>query len=173
MSDVSPFSERLQRALTPIDGSVIGLVDRLLGACQEQGVQLDWHANQCRILLHSAERQDSFCVPLPKSVFRAALARVAALCNEQSPNSVSPYGGQGEVAFGPNSRAIFRVAFTNTPGEQRLELTPIRPEAVNGEARAEQDNGLNRPRHEIKSGSDGESDGDHVSQGDRPTRSGR
>ncbi len=35
-----------------------------------------------------------------KSVFRAILARVATLCNEQSANSVSPYGGQGELVVG-------------------------------------------------------------------------
>ena len=48
--------------------------------------------------------------------------RLAALCNEQSPGSVSPYGGEGELSIGTNPSAVFRVAFTNTPGEQVLEL---------------------------------------------------
>src|SRR5208282_5382429 len=67
---------------------------------------------------------------LRKSVFRAILARVAVLCNERSPNSVSPYGGQGEVSVGADPAMTFRVEFANTPDEQRLELTRVRPKAV-------------------------------------------
>ena len=40
---------------------------------------------------------DRIDVPLQKSVVRAALARVAVLCNERIPGSVSPFGGQGRL----------------------------------------------------------------------------
>jgi hypothetical protein len=47
---------------------------------------------------------------------------MAALCNERIPGAVSPYGGEGELSVGTSPPAIFRVAFTNTPGEQRLKV---------------------------------------------------
>jgi hypothetical protein len=68
-------------------------------------------------------------VPLRKSVFRAILARVAVLCNERHPNSVSPYGGTGKVTVGSTPAAEVHVHFLNTPEEQSLELTPFRSEA--------------------------------------------
>ena len=63
--------------------------------------------------------------PLRKSVFRAILARLAALCNERSPGSVSVYGGQGEVLVGDNPLKLLRISFANTPDEQWLTLNPI------------------------------------------------
>jgi hypothetical protein len=64
-------------------------------------------------------------LPLPKSVFRAILARLAAMCNERIPDSVSPYGGEGELSVGTDPPAIFRVAFTNTAGGQRLDVSRL------------------------------------------------
>ncbi|MGL4423621.1 MAG: hypothetical protein ACRCZF_23390 [Gemmataceae bacterium] len=67
-------------------------------------------------------------VPLPKSVFRAALARVSALCNEQHPDSVTPYRGEGEVVVPPEQvsngtpPSTCYVSFTNTPSEQQMEM---------------------------------------------------
>ncbi|HEX7379169.1 MAG TPA: hypothetical protein VF278_18755 [Pirellulales bacterium] len=61
---------------------------------------------------------------LPRSAFRALLARIAALCNEFAPSSVSPYGGEGRFAVGASS---LRVAFVNRPGEQRLSLSHAGP----------------------------------------------
>lgn len=61
-------------------------------------------------------------VPIPKSAFRAILARLAALCNERAPGSTSPYGGEGELLAGGSSPAAFRVSFTNTPDAQRAEV---------------------------------------------------
>jgi hypothetical protein len=122
MNNSSPFSDRLQRAFNPADRGVIGLVDDLLELCRGQGLQLDWHANQCRVRPLGSGPREAIEIPLPKSVFRAVVARIAALCNERLPNSVSPYGGEGELAVDTNPPSIFHVAFTNTPGEQRLEL---------------------------------------------------
>jgi hypothetical protein len=122
MKNTSALQERLQRAFAPTHRGVVGVVDDLLELCREQGLQLTWNADQCTVRLVGTEPQESVAVPLQKSVFRAILARLAALCNEQSPNSVSPYGGQGELSVGTDPPMVFRVAFTNTPGEQRLEV---------------------------------------------------
>ena len=39
--------------------------------------------------------------------------------------SVSLYGGEGELSVGVDPPAVFRVTFTNTPGEQRLEVHQV------------------------------------------------
>jgi hypothetical protein len=122
MSTLTPFSERLQKAFDPTRRDVISLVDELLSLCQEQGMLLDWQANQCRVRRVGEGPQAATEIPLPKSVFRAILARLAALCNEHVPNSVSPYGGKGELALRTNPPTVFRVTFTNTPSEQRFEI---------------------------------------------------
>jgi hypothetical protein len=122
MNNLSPFSERVQRAFDPTQRGVVGLVDDLLRLCPEQGLQLDWQGNRCRVRPLGAQPQELTEIPLPKSVFRAILARIAALCNERIPNSVTPYGGEGELWACTNPPTIFRVTFTNSPGEQRLEV---------------------------------------------------
>jgi hypothetical protein len=122
MNQLPPLSERVRRALEPARGGIVGLVDDLLGLCREQGLHLDWRADRCRVHPLGVRPEESTEIPLPKSVFRAVLARVAALCNERIPDSVSPYGGEGELSVGTDPPTVFRVAFINTPGEQRLEV---------------------------------------------------
>jgi hypothetical protein len=108
---------------------VIGLVDDLLKVCQAHRLQLDWQADRYRLRPFMGEWEEIGDVSLRKSVLRAILARVAALCNERTPNSVSPYGGSGEVSVGGSPRAICKVTFTNTLVEQKLELvTETAPE---------------------------------------------
>jgi len=61
---------------------------------------------------------------------------MAALCNERNPNSVTPYGGEGELASSTDSSVSFHVAFANTPAEQKLAircLTSSRAPEVNGD----------------------------------------
>jgi hypothetical protein len=113
---------QLQKAFRPGARGVVGVVDELLELCRDEGLQFDWQASQCRARPLGADAAESTEVPLPKSAFRAVLARMAALCNEWAPGSVSPYGGEGELLIGTDSPAVFRVAFTNTPDEQRLEV---------------------------------------------------
>jgi hypothetical protein len=122
MNHPAPFSERLQRAFEPTRRGVVGLVDDLLGLCREQGLELDWRAGRCRVRPLEGRPQESTEIPLPKSVFRSILARMAALCNERISDSVSPYGGEGDISVGTDPPTNFRVAFTNTPGEQRLKV---------------------------------------------------
>ena len=60
--------------------------------------------------------------PLPRAAFRTVLARIATVCNEYSPNAVTPYGGEGLLTVEGPPPTVVRVAFVNTPNEQRLEV---------------------------------------------------
>ncbi len=103
---------------------VVGLVNDLLSVCQQQTLQLDCQADCFRIRF-LAGPEEVIDNPLRKSVFRAILARLAALCNERSPDSVSPYGGKGSLSLGANPPAFFEVTFSNTSDEKWFKLTPL------------------------------------------------
>ena len=122
MNNTAQLAGILRGILTQPTGGIVGLVDDLLGVCLEHGLQLEWQADRCRFRPSGGDWEELTGVTLRKSVFRAILARVAALCNERAPNSVSPYGGQGELSPGENPGAVFRVTFRNTPTAQQLEL---------------------------------------------------
>lgn len=122
MIDPSSPSERLKHALADPSRGVLGLVDELLAVFCQRDLRLDWRADLCRVSLAGGGPVDRVDVALPKSVIRAALARVAALCNEHQPNSVSPFGGQGEVVIGAGPSKAIRAVFVNTPDRQSLEL---------------------------------------------------
>jgi len=113
----------LRRILLHPNRGVVGLVDELLTVCREHHLQVDGHTDRWRVRCCDGDWEDLGDLPLRKSVLRAILARFAALCNEQTPNSVSPYGGQGEFAVGVNPPTIFRIEFTNTLTHQGFELT--------------------------------------------------
>jgi hypothetical protein len=116
------WPDRLGRAIARPTGAILGLVDELLAASAQQGIQVAWRDGHCKVRTLIDESPDLIYAPLGKSVIRAVLARIAVLCNERNPNSVTPYGGQGEILVSPGS--VLRVAFINTPGEQKLELVP-------------------------------------------------
>ncbi len=119
------LSAALRNAFERPTRGIVGLVDDLLALQLDGGLQLRWEAGSCRVRLIEDGSKELLDVPLRKSVFRALLARVAALCNERTPNSVSPYGGQEELTIGAPP-VVFRVTFTNTAGEQSLELIHVR-----------------------------------------------
>jgi hypothetical protein len=124
--NAKPDFKRILRCLfdEPATG-VVGLVDDLLQACHEHGLELHWEGVRCRVRASREDWHDLPELPFRNSVFRAMLARVAALCNARRPNSVSPYGGQGELTVGGTARVI-RVALANTATDQSLHLTPQR-----------------------------------------------
>jgi hypothetical protein len=138
MTQSTPFAERVQKAFRPTPRGVVGLVDDLLGLCRVHQLRLRFADGHCSVRRLGADETDALNVPLPKSVFRAALARVAALCNEQRPGSVTPYRGEGEVVVpGPDSPSCAspstcHVSFMNTPAEQRLEVRFSRSSAGDG-----------------------------------------
>jgi hypothetical protein len=120
----TPIISRLDEIFKPTPRGVVGLVDDLLRACPAAGLELDWHDERCRVQFRNGNGNAGFETPLPKSVFRAALARIAALCNEHRPNSVTPYGGTGEFQQ-PDGPAMFVATFVNAPSDQKLVLTPM------------------------------------------------
>jgi hypothetical protein len=122
MNNTAQLARHLRGILTQPAGGIVGLVDDLLGVCLEHGLQLEWQADRCLFRPPRGDWEELTDVTLRTSVFRAILARVAALCNERAPNSVSPYGEQGELSSGGNPGAVFRVTFLNTPTTQKLEL---------------------------------------------------
>ena len=129
MSAIVSFEEGLQKAFTPTAHGIVGLVDQLLAFCQIQDAVFEWREGQLRCRPIEGEG-GTVEVPLPKAAFRPILARVAALCNQYKPDSVSPYGGEGEIAAGGDPPSVFRVTFTNTPSTQRLEVREGRGEAL-------------------------------------------
>jgi hypothetical protein len=122
MSATPRFAEAIRAVLERPARGVVDLVDDLLRVCQEQGLQIDWQVDHCRVRSTASGPEEVIARPLRKSAFRAVLARVAALCNERRPNSVSPYGGEGELAVGANPATALRVSFANTPDEQWLRM---------------------------------------------------
>jgi hypothetical protein len=106
-------------------GGVPRLVNELLEACNAYALDLDCEGMRWRARAAKGEWEDIPDVPLRKSVFRAVLARIAALCNEAVPNSVSPYGGESDLTVAGEPAARFRVVFVNTAEVQRLELTTL------------------------------------------------
>jgi hypothetical protein len=134
----TPFAERVQRAFKPTARGVVGLVDDLLALCHTHQLRINFQDSHCYIRPLGADPHDALDVPLPKSVFRAVLARIAALCNEHHPGSVTPYRGEGEIVVpAPVSEnrvqpSTCHVAFTNTPTDQRLEVRFSRSSAGDG-----------------------------------------
>ena len=84
-----------------------------------------WEPTQVTVQPVSGGAIEQTSVEFRSSAFRAVLARIAALCNRHRPDSVTPYGGQGEFIDERSPATMFRVDFRNTPDEQRLELTPM------------------------------------------------
>lgn len=124
------FADRVQSAFNPTTRGVVGLVDDLLYLCRLYQLRINFRDGHCAICRLGADAQESLDVPVPKSVFRAALARIAAICNEQRPDSVTPYRGEGNIAVLPPDSLDSRkrvpstcyVSFTNTPSDQHLEM---------------------------------------------------
>ncbi|CAN5201733.1 hypothetical protein BH10PLA2_BH10PLA2_33430 [soil metagenome] len=121
MSTPSELASGLKLALAEPTSGVLGLVEALLIAAREQTIQFRWKNGNCQIDIPSCEPAERIEMPLGKSVVRAVLARIAALCNERVADSVSPYAGHGEIAV---DQAYVRVSFINNPDEQSLELSP-------------------------------------------------
>jgi hypothetical protein len=128
MNSLSTFPDLVRSALTTPTRGILGLVDDLLAISCEQGIQLDWQAGRCRVCFREGGPTTCIEVPMRKSVVRAVLARIAVLCNQRKPNSVSPYGGKGELLVGIDPTVPICVEFVNTPDEQRLFLASVRHE---------------------------------------------
>ncbi len=125
MIEQTSLAERLSHAFATPSQGILGLVEELLIASIEQEIRLEWQAGCCYLNI-DADPSERIEVAVQKSVIRAVLARIAVLCNEKVPNSVTPYGGRGELTIDTNHAQVIRVNFINTLEEQSLELTPAR-----------------------------------------------
>ena len=123
MSTTSQICETLREIITQPTRGVAGIADDLLALCDEHNLEIDWSADRLRVRSAANQWEELMDASIRKSVFRAILARFAALCNDQTPGAVSPYGGEGQIKFGGDPARTFHFAITNTSAEQRLELT--------------------------------------------------
>lgn len=103
--------------------NIVDLTDALLNATTDANgpLRLTWDPTSQQVHLLDASGS-LFPISWPKSVFRAILARLAAICNEQKPNSVSPYGGEGEIAT--NGSPSVKIHFENTTDRSMVSLNP-------------------------------------------------
>jgi len=113
------------RILARSKGGVVGLVDDLLRLCRQHRLQIDWQPDCFKIRAISGGQDEVVDARLRPSVFRAVLARIAALCNLESAESVSPYGGNAILPLDSELGAFLQVSFCNTSNEQWLKLRPL------------------------------------------------
>jgi hypothetical protein len=130
MKDSRSLLDHLESALANPDRGIVGFVDELVAASREQDLRFGWQDGCCYMTFPGCESSDRIDVPLRKSVVRAALARIAALCNERNPGSVSPYGGQGEITIDSDPSRTIHANFVNTQGTVSLELGSASPEVA-------------------------------------------
>jgi hypothetical protein len=122
MIDTSSTRELIQRALSYPSAGVVGAVDELLAIATEYSFRLERQPDGCRVHLLDSATSDFVDVQIRNSAFRAILARISVLCNQQHSNCVSPYGGQGELVIGSSPTTKLHVSFVNTPAEQSIDL---------------------------------------------------
>ena len=125
MNAVSKYAEALRAALDHPTSGIIGIVDTLLKVRPDQEVHLHWQPDCCEVQCRAAGYEAGFETPLRQSVFRAIVARVSAICSQDSPGSMSPYGGESKLCVSTDQAAWVRVKFENTPDSQWLSLTPL------------------------------------------------
>ena len=112
----------LQHAFAPTKRGIVGLTEQLLEACVGREVVFKRVGDTCVCRWDENGETHEAPAPLPPAAFRTILARIAALCNEHRPYSVTPYCGEGLLAI--NGCQSLRVAFVNTTSEQQLKVGP-------------------------------------------------
>jgi hypothetical protein len=125
MNTTFELSEAMRCVFESPTQGVVGLVNDLLRLCPEHGLRLEWQGEYGRIRYLNGKSDETLDQPVGRSVFRAVLARMASLCNEHCPKSVSPYGGRGKLSDRADPPTIYRVTFANTTDENWLELVPV------------------------------------------------
>ncbi|HEV3384120.1 MAG TPA: hypothetical protein VG097_04855 [Gemmata sp.] len=104
---------------------VFGLIDEILTYRRLNQRKMRWAQGSVEVQTIGSGAEEQISVALRTSVLRTIIARLAALCNQQQTNSVSPYGGEGEFIDDRLPATTFRVSFCNTPDEQWFELIPL------------------------------------------------
>jgi hypothetical protein len=131
MKTATALADALAKAFEPPASGVVGIVDNLLQLCLGGDLELAWRSNACHVRIRQGTAEETLDLPLRKAVLRAMLARIAALCNQRQPGSVSPYGGRGEIHLGPDPQAVFSAHFVNTAAQQSLRLSHLGQDGSN------------------------------------------
>jgi len=136
MKTATALAEALAKAFDPPASGFVGIVDNLLQLCRGGDMELAWRSNACHVRIRQGTAEETLDLPLRKSVLRAMLARIAALCNQRQPGSVSPYGGRGEIHLGTDAhQAVIFADFVNTAAQQSARLAHL---SHDGRAAADQ-----------------------------------
>jgi hypothetical protein len=126
MSIPSSSLADLRKAIESPRGGFVSIVDDILLVCRRDALHLDWRDERCRVVSDNGEQDAEIEMPLRRSGFRAVLARIAKLCNDQAaPGTFSPYGGSSELTFASAPEMVLRVSWANTLGEQWLTVVPV------------------------------------------------
>lgn len=126
MKTTSELADRIRNVLRNPAGGVVGLVDELVKLSAGHALEIDWQPDRLRIRSAAGDWEELVDELPRKSILRAAAARIATMCNERKPNSVSPYGGSAVFDAGTVPSAALKATFVNTPAEQGLRLEPVR-----------------------------------------------
>lgn len=110
---------------TPLSASgIVGLTEQMLAVLRDKDLRIEFRSDLLLVLPTGGDEREGASLPLKQSVARAVLARIAFLCNERAPGSVTPYGGEGDIVVGEGRpAATVHVKFVNTAAEQRLDVT--------------------------------------------------
>jgi hypothetical protein len=125
VNSVVEIEARLKDAMTPGSRGIIDSVDKLLRFAQDHPIAMDEHETTIRIRLLDIELREPFQFSFKRRVFRVILARIAAICNDLRPGSVSPYGGSGDLAVPGNPSRLLHADFSNTLGNTWLKLKSL------------------------------------------------
>src|SRR5437879_5136120 len=109
MSILSSHLVALRKTINNPKDGFVSIVDDVLSLCRRHALQLDWRDDRCRVRSVGSDEQAEVEMPLRRSGFRAVLARVAKLCNDQAPGTFSPYGGSGKLSSEQDSKTILQV----------------------------------------------------------------
>jgi hypothetical protein len=133
MTFLTPIAQRLEaKFATPTERGIIGLVNDVLLLCAEHGVEFECDGERCTLHSRQDASEESCPLTFNRSILRAGLAYISALCKKQSPTS--PYGGQGTIVIANEPQKSLEIVFVNTSSEQSLRITPkaVLPGKQNG-----------------------------------------
>lgn len=131
-------ADRVRLAFQPTPLGVVGLTDQLLAACAGSAVVFERVGERCVYRWTADGDTQEGTVPFAPTAFRSILARIAVLCQESCPESVTPYRGEGSLPVPGHPSEQLRVRFVNTPEQQQLTLIGVgQTELVEEQPRAE------------------------------------
>lgn len=111
------INETVERSPTIVDG----VMELLLRLSDEWVIELWWCDNRCMARSANSLQSVDSNIEIPRSVFRAILARVAVLCSLADNTPCSPYQGAGRIDL-PTEGFAVEVSYSNRSAEQWIKL---------------------------------------------------